>query len=140
MILEGWRGKRDWWTPHSRVRGYWENWKLRPWRCWPWRRSHARAIFYSNTDSSSQGVEDEPDWIGGFFDRLSIIKSNVNNRFHQVNIRLDRFEHHMDHMEYDINSIPIIISNAHGLLFHLPHLKTLKMEIMPNLLFLFSLC
>ena len=55
--------------------------------------------------SFSQSVDDEPTWVGGFFDHLSIIESNFNNRFDQVDTRLDWFEHRMDHMEYGIHQL-----------------------------------
>ena len=58
-------------------------------------RKRARA-------SSSQGMEGEPEWVGGFFDRLSIIKTNINNHF---DTRFDHFERRMDHVEYDIHQL-----------------------------------
>ena len=54
-------------------------------------RKRARA-------SSSQGMEGELEWVGGFFDRLSIIETNINNRF-------DHFERRMDHVEYDVHQL-----------------------------------
>ena len=39
--------------------------------------------------SLSQGMEDELEWVGGFFDRLSIIETNINNRFDHFDTRFD---------------------------------------------------
>ena len=61
-------------------------------------RKRARA-------SSSQGMEDEPEWVGGFFDRLSIIETNINNQFDHFDTRFDHFERRMDHVEYDIHQL-----------------------------------
>ena len=61
-------------------------------------RKRARA-------SSSQGMDDEPEWVGGFFDRLSIIETNINNRFDHFDTRFDHFERRMDHVEYDIHQL-----------------------------------
>ena len=61
-------------------------------------RNRARA-------SSSQGMEDKPEWVGGFFDRLSIIETNINNRFDYFDTRFDHFERRMDHVEYDIHQL-----------------------------------
>ena len=47
-------------------------------------RKRARA-------SSSQGMDDEPKWVGGFFNRLSIIETNINHRFDHFNTRFDHF-------------------------------------------------
>ena len=54
-------------------------------------RKRARA-------SSSQGMDDEPEWVGGFFDRLSIIKTNINHHFDHFDTRFDHFERRMDHV------------------------------------------
>ena len=48
-------------------------------------RKRARA-------SSSQGMDDEPKWVGEFFDRLSIIETNINHRFDHFDTRFDHFE------------------------------------------------
>ena len=48
--------------------------------------------------SSSQGMEDEPEWVRAFFDRLSIIETNINNRF-------DHFKRRIEHVEYDIHQL-----------------------------------
>ena len=61
-------------------------------------RKRARA-------SSSQSMKDEPKWIGVFFDRLSIIETNINNCFDHFNTRFDHFERRMDHVEYDIHQL-----------------------------------
>ena len=61
-------------------------------------RNRARA-------SSSQGMEDKPEWVGGFFDRLSIIETNINNRFDHFDTRFDHFKRRMDHVEYDIHQL-----------------------------------
>ena len=53
--------------------------------------------------SLSQGMEDEPEWVGGFFDKLSIIETNINNRFDHFDTRFDQFERRMDHVQYDIH-------------------------------------
>ena len=50
-------------------------------------------------------MEDEPEWVGGFFDRLSIIEININNRFDHFNTRFDHFKRRMDHVEYDIHQL-----------------------------------
>ena len=55
--------------------------------------------------STSQSVNDEPAWVGSFFDHFSIIESNFNTRFDQVHTRLDQFNHRMDHVEYDIHQL-----------------------------------
>ena len=55
--------------------------------------------------SSSQSMEGEPKWVGGFFDRLSIIETNINNRFDHFDSRFDHFERRMDHVEYDVHQI-----------------------------------
>ena len=59
-------------------------------------RKRARA-------STSQSMEEEPEWVGGFFDRLFIVESNLNKHFDQVDTRFDHFEKRMDHVEYDIH-------------------------------------
>ena len=56
---------------------------------------------------SSQGIEDEPEWVGGFFDRLSIIETNINNRFDHFDTRFDHFKRRMDHVEYDIHQLQV---------------------------------
>ena len=56
-------------------------------------------------EQNPQSVDGEPAWVEGFFDHLSIVEFNFNTRFDQVDIRLDRFEHRMDHMEYDIHQL-----------------------------------
>ena len=61
-------------------------------------RKRARA-------SSSQSMEGEPEWVGGFFDRLSIMETNINNRFDQFDSRFDHFERRMDHVEYDVHQL-----------------------------------
>ena len=55
--------------------------------------------------SSSQSMEDEPEWVGGFFDRLSIIETNINNRFDHFDSRFDHFKRRMDHVEYDVHQL-----------------------------------
>ena len=50
---------------------------------------------------TSQSIDEEPAWVGGFFDRLFIVESNFNTMFNQVDTRLNHFEHRMDHMEYE---------------------------------------
>ena len=61
-------------------------------------RKRARA-------SSSQGMEGEPEWVGGFFDRLSIIETKINNRFDHFDSRFDHFERRMDHVEYNVHQL-----------------------------------
>ena len=61
-------------------------------------RKRARA-------SSSQGMEGEPEWVGGFFDKLSIIETNINNHFDHFDSRFDHFERRMDHVEYDVHQL-----------------------------------
>ena len=63
-------------------------------------RKRARA-------SSSQSMEGKPEWVGGFFDRLSIMETNINNRFDQFDSRFDHFERRMDHVEYDVHQIQV---------------------------------
>ena len=55
--------------------------------------------------STSQSVDDEPAWVGGFFNHLSLIESNFNTRFDHVDTRLDSFEQRMDHLEHDIHHL-----------------------------------
>ena len=55
--------------------------------------------------SSSQSMEGEPEWVGGLFDRLSLMETNINNRFDQFDSRFDHFESRIDHVEYDIHQI-----------------------------------
>ena len=55
--------------------------------------------------SSSQGMENEPKWVGGFFDRLFIIETNINNRFDHFDTRFDHFERRMDHVEYNVHQL-----------------------------------
>ena len=50
-------------------------------------------------------MEGEPEWVGGFFDRLSIIETNINNRFYYFDSRFDHFERRMDHVEYDVHQL-----------------------------------
>ena len=50
-------------------------------------------------------MEGEPEWVGGFIDRLSIIESNINNRFDHFDTRFDNFERRMDYIEYDIHQL-----------------------------------
>ena len=50
-------------------------------------------------------MEDEPEWVGGFFDRLFIIKTNINNRFDHFDTRFNHFERRMDHVKYDIHQL-----------------------------------
>ena len=50
-------------------------------------------------------MDDEPEWVGGFFDRLSIIETNINHRFDHFDTRFDHFERRMDYREYDIHQI-----------------------------------
>ena len=61
-------------------------------------RKRARA-------SLSQGMDDEPEWVGGFFDGLSIIETNINHQFDHFDTRFDHFERRMDHVEYDIHQL-----------------------------------
>ena len=55
--------------------------------------------------SSSQGMDDKPECVGGFFDRLSIIETNINHRFDHFDTRFDHFKRRMDHVEYDIHQL-----------------------------------
>ena len=55
--------------------------------------------------SSSQSMEDEPEWVGGFFDRLSIIETNINHCFDHFDSRFDHFERKLDHVEHDIHQL-----------------------------------
>ena len=61
-------------------------------------RKRARA-------SSSQSMKNESEWVGGFFDRLSIIETNINNRFDHFDTIFDHFERRMDHVEYDVHQL-----------------------------------
>ena len=54
--------------------------------------------------STSQIMDEKPAWVGHFFDIMSIVESNFNNRFDQVDARLSHFDHHIDHMEYDYHT------------------------------------
>ena len=55
--------------------------------------------------SSSQSMEGEPEWVGGLFDRLSLMETNINNHFDQFDSRFNHLEHRIDHVEFNIHQI-----------------------------------